>query len=352
MVKLAARDVSRFIGQPDPRVHGVLVYGPDQGLVRERCQALMRAVVGDASDPFRLTTLDATEVRADPARLGDEAAALSLVGGRRVVHVRNADDSLAVRFREFLAAAVGDSLTIAEAGDLSARSTLRRAFEASDAAVAIACYHDDMRSLPAVVAELLRVNGLSAAPDALAYLLANLGGDRQLTQREIEKLALYMGADKSADRPVVVGLAEAQACVGDSASISLDDLVFAVGDGNFAAVDRALTRCLQDGAQPVQILRALARHCESLHLVAGLLAQGRSIEVAIKSLRRPVFWRQAARFQAQASSWSTLALGRAVTRLLRAEAACKRTGAPDVALTARALMEIAAKAPARRAAVR
>ena len=351
MVKLAPRDVDRFIAQPDARVRGALIYGPDQGLVRERCQALVRAVAGDGGDPFRVATMDSAEVHADPPRLADEAAALSLVGGRRVVLVRNANDSVALRFRDFLAAPIGESLVVVEAGDLSARSSLRRTFESSDTAVAIACYHDDARSLPGILAELLRVYGLTASPDAMAYLVANLGGDRQSTQREIEKVATYMGAGEPAEAPRVVELEAAQACVGDGASNSLDDLVFAVGDGVFAALERALERCLQDRAQPVLILRAAARHFESLHLVAGLMAQGRPFDTAIKSLRRPVYWRYAARFRAQSASWPPQALGYSIDRLLRAEAACKRTGAPDAVFAARALLEIAAKAPARRAGV-
>jgi len=59
----------------------VLFYGDDAGLIRARARAMTVAVAGALDDPFRVAELD----REDIARLPDEAATLSLTGGRRVV---------------------------------------------------------------------------------------------------------------------------------------------------------------------------------------------------------------------------------------------------------------------------
>lgn len=342
-MKIAPREIERFLRAPDAGVRLVLVYGPDHGLVRERAGLLVKAVAGDAGDPFRVAELPAAEVKADGARLTDEAAALALTGGRRAVRIRDGDDGLAARIKAFLDDADGDSLVVLEAGDLPARSALRKAVEAAPKAAALPCYRDDERSLPALIESTLRERGLSAAPEAVAYLAARLGGDRQLTRAELEKLALYMGEDGRR-----VEVEDAQLCVGDSAAVTLDDLAFAVGGGDVAAMERALTRGFQEGANPISALRAVARHLQRLHLVAGLAAGGVAFERAVKQLRPPVFWKLTARFEAQARAWSPQALGRALDRLLAAEMACKRTGAPAELLCARALTEIAARAPAAR----
>lgn len=339
-MKIAPRDIDRFLRAPDAAIRLVLLYGPDRGLVRERAVALVTAVAGDVNDPFRVSELSAAEIKADGARLADEAAAMALTGGRRAVRIRDADDALAARVKTFLAEASGDSLVVLEAEDLPARSTVRKAVEAASAGATVACYRDDERSLPAVIEEILRASGLSAAPEAIAHLASHLGGDRQLTRAELEKLALYMG-----DAGRRVELEDAQVCVGDSAALTLDDLAFAVGGGDLAAVDRALTRSFQEGANPVSALRAVARHLQRLHLVAGLVGGGVPRERAVKQLRPPVFWKLTARFEAQANAWSPQALARALDRLLTAEMACKRSGAPAELLCARALTEVTARAP-------
>ena len=85
----------------------MLLYGPDAGLVRERADDLARSVCSDLHDPFRVAELSGPAVAADPARLADETAQMSLIGGRRVVRVREAGDRLAALFRGFLDDAPG-----------------------------------------------------------------------------------------------------------------------------------------------------------------------------------------------------------------------------------------------------
>ena len=342
-MKIPTARADRFAAAPDPGVRAVLVYGPDAGLVRERAGSLVRSVVEDPGDPFRVAHLSGAQLAADPALLADEAAALAMTGGRRVVRLENPAEEAAGLFADFLKRPPGDALVVVLAGDLPARSALRKLFEAADQGAALPCYRDDQRGLGTVIDATLSGAGLSATPEASAYLAANLGGDRQLTRRELEKLILYKGAGGGQ-----VELQDALACIGDSADLTLDDLAYAVGGGDLAAMERALLRSLAEGSQPVALLRAVARHFQRLHFVAGTAAQGTPPAEAMKRLRPPVFWKLAARFKAQSAAWSDVTLGRALEGLLEAEAACKRTGAPAEILAARALTGIAANAPGRR----
>src|ERR1700755_1287314 len=128
-MKLAPSRIAAFLQRPDPEIRAVLLYGPDEGLVRERAETVARSVCPDLTDPFCVADLTAAVLGADPARLADEAAQLSLTGGRRVVRVRGGGDPLAQLFAGFLATPSGDALTVTEAGDLTPRSPLRRTFE-------------------------------------------------------------------------------------------------------------------------------------------------------------------------------------------------------------------------------
>ncbi len=143
-MKIKPAQIASFLRQPDSAVRAILVYGPDGGLVRERTEILARNVLGeDLSDPFRCTALYGETLANDPARLADEAAALSLIGGSRVVFIRKAVDSLTPVFKSFFSDPVGESLILVEAEELSARSSLRKAFEDSSLAA-----HCDQRFQP------------------------------------------------------------------------------------------------------------------------------------------------------------------------------------------------------------
>lgn len=341
-MKIAAGAADKFLRNPPPALRAVLLYGPDSGLVRERAEALLRLVVDDPADPFRIAEIGMTTLREDPARLADEAAAMSLTGGRRAVRLRDATDALADLLESFLAHAAGDALVIVEAGNLAKRSKLRVLFETAAAAAAVACYGDEGRTLQAVIRDTLGTRKIGVSPDAMAYLQVNLGGDRLVSRTELEKLALYVGDGNEAT------LADAAATVGDSAAMTMEDLAFAAAGGDHAGLARALDRVWREGAAPVSVLRGCARHVMRLHKAAGEVAEGKNIESAMKTLKPPVFYKQVDAFSAQLRRWPLPALGAALTRLTDAEVQCKTTGLPAETICAQALARLCAEARARR----
>ena len=82
-----------FVAGPDPEVVCVLLYGPDRGLIRERALKLAKTVVDAPDDPFRVVELSGSDIKNDPARLADEAQALALGGGRRLIRLRDITDA-------------------------------------------------------------------------------------------------------------------------------------------------------------------------------------------------------------------------------------------------------------------
>lgn len=334
-MKITGARVRSFLGKPDAALSAALFYGPDRGLVRERSEILAKAIVGEPTDPFAVSELTPAAIKADPSRLSDEVAAIPFGGGRKLVRIRDAGDDLSGILKAFLSAPlIPDGTIIMEAGELGKRSQLRRLFEESKSAAAIACYADDGRSLRAVIAETLDRHGLSASRDALAYLCDNLGADRSVTRSELEKLAVYMG------RPGEVSLADAQASVGDSAASSLDAVIYAAAGGDFRQLEKSLARVYGEGVNPITILRAVARHFQRLHLVCGCIADGFPMEKAMAQLRPPVLFLWADSFRSQARAWSVDRLTRAMDLLLEAETDCKTTGMPAEAVCGRALLRI------------
>lgn len=338
-MKLQGARIEAFLRKPDPQVRAVLFYGPDTGLVRERAAVLGRTVVETLSDPFRVATLASATIASDPAQLADEAAAISMLGGRRLIRIRDADERLHGAFKAFFAALPpGDGLVVVEAGELDARSKLRAVFEQADAGAAIPCYVDQEEALERIIVGHLESRGLAVDPDAQSYLASHLVGDRLVVRSELEKLALYMGEGRR------VTLDDVHACVGDSATLNLDDAVWAAADGDFPGLDRSVARLYGEGIGPVPILRSAQRHFQRLHLVRAQTAKGTSAEIAVKGLKPPVFFKVERRFLNQVRIWSLPMLVQAMERLTDAEADCKRTGLPDETLCARALFQLAAMA--------
>jgi DNA polymerase-3 subunit delta len=346
-VKLAAGRVEGFLRRPDPAIRAVLVYGPDAGLARERADTMTRSICPDLRDPFRIADFAASGLAGDPTRLADEAAQIGLMGGRRVIRVREAGDAVAPHFARLLAdapnAAAGDSLVVAEAGDLPARSTLRRVFDDSPHAAAIGCYPDSARDLALVIREAFAAHRIAASRDATDFLVQHLGEDRLVTRAELEKLTLYAGDGGHID------IDDARAVIADSAALSLDDALLAAAEGDAAALDRALARVFQEGAAPVTVIRALLRHLQRLDLLVARVAAGDSAETAIRAARPPIFFKEQDSYRRQLGAWSTARLRIALARVAAAEFRMKLTGLPADTICREAMFALAQEARAGRA---
>jgi DNA polymerase-3 subunit delta len=337
-MKLSGARIESFLRRPDPGIRGVLLFGPDAGLVRERAENLARTVCPDLRDPFRVAELTAAMLAADPARLADEAAQIGLMGGRRVIRVRDVADSVAPVFARFLAAPAGDGLVVAEAGELSSRSILRRAFDDAPVAAAIGCYPDNARDLAAMIRNACAQHRIRISRDAQDFLVEHLGGDRLMTRAELEKLTLYAGDDGR------IELDDARAVIADSALLSLDDAVFAAVEGDAAALDRSLARVFQEGGSAVTVIRALLRHLQRLHLLAARIKGGLTAEEAIRGARPPIFFKEQDSWRRQLVRWNDRRLRGALDRVAEAEFHMKLTGLPAETICREAMFGLAQEA--------
>jgi DNA polymerase III subunit delta len=337
-VKLPAARIQAFMQRPDPEICAVLLFGPDLGLVRERANTLARSVSDDLHDPFRVADLTGANLTADPARLYDEAAQISLMGGRRLVRVRDVGEAQGPLFARFLADSSGEALAVVEAGDLPARSALRRAFDDSPRAVAIGCYPDTARDLTEVIRETLAAHRVTVSRDAMEFLIAHLGADRLLTRAELEKLALYAGDGGR------IELNDARLSIADSAALSLDDAVLAAAEGDTAGLGRALDRVFQEGESPVAVVRAALRHLQRLHALAARIARGETTESVLRGARPPIFFKQHDSFRRQLRRWNEEPLRRELDGLADAEAQIKTTGLPAETICRAVLFELARNA--------
>jgi len=340
-VKIEPRQVEAFLKKPDPKIRGVVVYGNDDGLIAERAVALARTVCDDLKDPFRVVDIAGDALKNDPARLADEFGAMSLMGGRRVIRVRPAGEEAAAALENLAAASAGDALIVIEGGNLTPRSGLRALAETEDCLAALPCYMDNEAALEGLVESAARARGLGVDPDALDWIVERLGGDRGQSRSEVDKLLLY----KEGDGSKTIARGDAIAVLGDTAAIGIDDVIAATFDGELVALDRALDRVFAEGGNPVQLVRALQRHADQLHLVAGHAAKGGSLEGAMfkaRGLPRGGPVRQ--RFERHLRAWPLRRLSDALQAILKAELECKTTGYPDEAITRRLCLALASSA--------
>ena len=336
MTKLTGSALSQALRRWPDRFRAALVFGPDEGLVRERAAAIAGRIVPDPQDAFRVARLDEDRLKADPAALADELQALSMFGGRRLVWLRLQGDALAARVSEALDRPAGDSFLLIEAGNLGPRARLRTLFEKADDLAAIPCYADSERDLAALIDGWLREQNLTADPQARAYLLAELGRDRAVSRQELEKLALFF-AD---DRERRLDLATVEALIGESGAADALEVVRAALEGRPEALERTWMSALAGGVQPIAVLRILAQQLIRLKPLMLACAQGARPAEAVARARPPVFFRDQPAVRAALSRLRLVDWADLLAAVVDTEAAVKH-GRPPVPLVGRLLLRIA-----------
>ncbi|GAB0117518.1 DNA polymerase III subunit delta [Acidisoma sp. 7E03] len=331
-MKLDARDFAGLC-RDAARLRAVLLYGPDAGLVRERGETLARAAAGGLDDPFRFVEL----TRPDGGTLELEATAIAFGGGRRVVRVREATDSLATVLPALCQLPDG-SLIILEAGELTPRSKLRAWAEKDGHAGALACYAEEGAALKTTLRGLFETEQVQIAPDALDWLVQHAGADRGMIRSEVEKLALFAGPGGIVDLEAVRSIA------GDQADLSIEDALFAAARGATAEADRATATALAEGASAVGLVRAAHGHMDKLARIAAAREAGMGAAEAVKALRPPVFFRRERAMLEAAELWSAAAVDAVQLQLREAERQCKSTGLPAEAIAHAAVLAIARRA--------
>lgn len=339
-MKLNARDAARFLAKPDLSKAGVLLFGPDTMRIALKRQDVVATLVGPQGETeMRLTRMTGAELRKDPARLLDAIKAQGFFPGQRVVLVEEATDGLS---KTFLAAIQdwmpGDAMMVVTAGQLTARSALRKAFEGSGSCAAIGIYTNPPTRDE--IEETLKKSGLaSISPEAMTDL-TNLSQELDLGdfRQTIEKLALYKLGDET---PVIP--ADVIACAPLTSEVALDDAVNFAADGNAAAIVPQMRRLAGQGVNPTTLCIGATRHFRQLHAASS---SDQGPEAALSRARPPVFGPRRDKMVRQARQWQTPRLEMALKVLTDTDLALRSARpVPAMAMMERAFIRIAMLRP-------
>ena len=335
-MKLSTRDAPAYFRKPDPAKTGLLIYGSDAMRVALRRQEVIKALIGpEGEEEMRLARIPAAELRKDPALLLDAIKSQGFFPGPRVAFVEDATDGLA----DVIAAALtdwreGDAQVIVTAGQLAAKSRLRKLFEDHPNAYATGIY-DDPPSREEIEAALAATGLRNIPSDAMGALTAL---SRQIDpgdlRQTLEKIALYKLNDDTPLTPDEIALSAPA-----SIEAGVDDVLNIAAEGKPQEIGPVLRRLEAQGISAVALCIGATRHFRTLHVVASDPGGPGS---GIGKLRPPVFGPRRDRIQRQASAWGMHKLERALGLLLDTDLTLRSAAnVPDMAVMERTLLKIA-----------
>ena len=337
-MKIPLQNTDAFIKKIPENIAAALIYGPDNGLVKERLIALSRAITPSINDPFIVTDLTYERIKESPVLLSDALAELNLFGGRRLVRLTSVPANLDNALIEIIANHKQGAFFIVTSGELSPSSNVRKLFETEAHLAAIACYNDEGSGLKRIIEMNLTAAGLQYEPAVIAYLQQSLAGDRLLIMQELDKLISYMGREKH------ITLEDVESCISrDPLEASLEALSLSLAEKNSEKIQMHMQLLSAEGVSPIAILRSTSNYFMRLYTVKTLLEQGMPENQAMMHLRPPVFFKQLPAFAKHLQLWTVSGLLATLRNLSHLEAECKKTASPAELLCRQYLTLIGAK---------
>jgi DNA polymerase-3 subunit delta len=318
-----------------------LFHGPDEA----GSHALGKSVAKALGPDVERIALSGAELKADPARLADEAASISMFGGARVVIVTPVGDEATEACEALLSAGAAGNPVVLVAGALKPTSKLLKAALASPDAIAFASYLPDARDFDRLVGEMARERGLQVRPDVAQRIAEGAGANRAVIEQELDKFALYLGAGPGAAMSLDHDVVEALGAARDEGDTSaLIDRVFD-GDGRGAGMEAARLRA--EGVEGIVLLRAAIRRAILLARLRARVEQGQSPAAVMTSQGKSLFWKEKDAVARQLSNWPGERIARCLLRLNAAEGEVKRSGGVGPLAAEAELLAIARQAARR-----
>lgn len=307
-------EMQRVLAVAASEVRLYLFYGPDESASNELANSLT-AKLGPDTERLDFT---GAQLKDDPARLADEAAAFSMFGGRLHIRVTGNGDELVPSVSALLDLPDTNHAVTIVTGPLRKDAKLLALCKDHPLTRCLESYVPNGRDATAMVRELAQNSHLRIDNDVATRLAEMVGNDRALITREIEKYVLYLDAHEH-NAPAlthdVIDLIGA-----DNDEGNLGAITNAVFGGDLDALVHELDLFASDTSPVAGIIRVLMRRT---HLLLGLAqdmaARGFNASEAVEARGKAIFFRDKDPIKRQLIRWPLRQLETAHSRLLQLE---------------------------------
>lgn len=337
-MKAQKHQIDALAGEIKNSFQGALVFGYDESMIQEYAKKIARLIVADLKDDFCVREITTSQIKENPSLVLDELNALSLMGGRRLVWIKNATESMGSMIDDVLQQVKTNNFLLITAEALSKSASLRVVCENHPKMLAVVCYADEANDIRLLIQNTLSQNGYQITPDGISAFLESVGQSRGITLSELDKLMTYQKNDKLITADIV------HQVIDNSSTFSFDSLCFAISAGHHANAIAFYNKLLESGETPVSIVRKLLNYFNKMMLGVHVLQQKKSMDEALKKVLTPAQFKLKPTMTKQLTCWHKTALSEILKQLLEAEKSTKTSGLPAELIVSRLITSLTARA--------
>ena len=301
-MKISSYQVENYIKKiADEKISGCLLYGPEPTITRFRFEVIAKKIVNDLADPFLVSQLSSEKIKEDKAILTDEFYSIAMLGGRRLIMIKDCDahtvQALKILLSDPQYGRKSENFILIQGGDMDKSSALRKLVEESQFLMAIPCYEEDATSLRKSVSELFVENDIIVEGEIINLIVKNFGKDRNLIVNEVSKIKNYLGDEKKLSLEIFKKITSS------NQDENLQDFAVQFASKNYEWCFLRAEKAFEGGNESILLVRNLINYFSKLYNAkVSIENSGKSIEEAVKSAQ--IFYKIEADFRRNLQSLS------------------------------------------------
>ena len=220
-----------------------------------------------------------------------------LFGNKNIVILSMIDQKTSKEITKFLANESLSFYLICKSDQLKKTAALRRFFESSEHSVTVACYEETELEKNALIKNSLLSEEIRISENEISQLSNILSNQRHEILNELEKVKIAIKTSKKT-------LAESIDLICRKSNGDIDELVYSLAskEKNNFLVNFFNSKEIQNDL--VRFVNYFSEHLFKLLEVKESIRNGENKNIAVKSLRPPIFFKRLTKFNNQLDQWN------------------------------------------------
>ena len=292
-----------------------LIYGPNEGLVRENIDTLYKTFSNESEcEKLYITSKQLDE---DPTVLQNEISSISMFSPKKFIVLESLKEKHSVLIEDCLKENYEKIFLIIKLDNLNKNSKIRKIYETSKNHYALACYDDDIKNLSSLLEKFQKKHNIKFDNDVKNFLLSNLSNDRMVIKNELEKILLSLS-----EKDQRLDIEKLRYILNDSAHTDFQQINNLILFGNSEKGSKSLEKLFNLGTSPLAVLKSFNNYIMRIRLTQVELSKGKQFDEAIKVLRPPIFWKEKPDFKRHCLMWPANIIENIINEVLNAEIKC------------------------------
>ena len=291
--------------------HLILFYGKNEGLKNETLDVLIR-------DKNKISNYEEKEILDNENNFIESILSKSLFDQEKIIIIKRATDKI-LKIIEILNSKNLKDLTVIINSDiLEKTSKLRSFFEKNKKCVCVPFYPDTNQTLSRLCYDFLKEKKISISSANINLIVDKCGGDREILQKELEKIEYFNKNGKKITSENIVKL------INLSENHSISELVDNCLVKNRKKIISILNENIFTSEDCIIIIRSFIIKAKKILVLSTAFEINNNIDLTITSAKPPIFWKDKEITKQQIYKWKTKNIKELIYKLSEIELLIKK----------------------------